>query len=70
MFSDNHANVNLDVPVTSDLKDITTGTPQAITGEIETKFEEAKAKALAEAQNEMDKVNYYPIVKLGFMYRF
>ena len=70
VFSDNHAKVNLDVPVTSDLKDITTGTPQAITGEIETKFEEAKAKALAEAQDELDKVDYYPIVKLGFMYRF
>lgn len=70
VFADNHAKVNLDVPVTNDLKDITSGTPQAITGEIETKFEEAKAKALSEAQNELDKVDYYPIVKLGFMYRF
>ena len=70
VFTDNHAKVNLDVPITSDLKDITSGTPQAITGAIEAKFEEAKAKALAEAQSEMDKVNYYPIVKLGFMYRF
>jgi len=70
VFSDNHAKVNLDVPITNDLKDITSGTPQAITGAIEAKFEEAKAKALAEAQNELDKVNYYPIVKLGFMYRF
>ena len=70
VFADNHAKVNLDVPITADLKDITSGTPQAITGAIETKFEEAKAKALKEAQDEMDKVDYYPIVKLGFMYRF
>jgi len=70
VFTDNHAKVNLDVPITDDLKDITSGTPQAITGAVQTQFEEAKAKALAEAQNEMDKVDYYPVVKLGFMYRF
>jgi hypothetical protein len=70
VFADKNAKVNLDVPITSDLKDITSGAPQDISGAIETKFEEAKAKALAEAQDELDKVDYYPIVKLGFMYRF
>lgn len=69
VFTDNHANVDLNVP-TDGLKDITSGTPEDITGTIETKFEEAKAKALAEAKEEMDKVDYYPIVKIGFMYRF
>ena len=29
-----------------------------------------KAQALADAQKELDKYTYYPIVKLGFMYRF
>lgn len=29
-----------------------------------------KAEALADAQRELDKYTYYPIVKLGFMYRF
>ena len=52
------------------LKDITNGAPQEITGAVATQFEEAKAKAIKEAQDELDKVNYYPIVKLGFMYRF
>ena len=70
VFADNHAKINLDVPITSDLKDITSGVPQAISGAIETKFEEAKAKAIADAQNELNKVDYYPIVKLGLMYRF
>ena len=29
-----------------------------------------KAQALADAQKELDKYTYYPIVKMGFMYRF
>lgn len=33
-------------------------------------FETNKADALADAQKELDKIDYYPIVKLGFMYRF
>ncbi len=70
VFADNNARVDLNVPITSDLKDITNGTPQEITGVIETKFEEAKAKTIKEAQDELNKVDYYPIVKLGFMYRF
>ena len=70
VFTDNNAKINLDVPITSDLKDITSGTPQEITGEYKAKFEEAKAKTTQEAQDELDKLDYYPIVKLGFMYRF
>lgn len=70
VFADNNARVNLDVPITSDLKDVTSGTPQEITGAIETKFEEAKSKTVKEAQDELNKLDYYPIVKLGFMYRF
>ena len=70
VFTDNHAKINLDVPITSDLKDITSGAPQEITGVIETEFEEAKAKATADAQSELNKVDYFPIVKLGLMYRF
>lgn len=33
-------------------------------------FEQAKRAALADAQNELDKLNFYPMVKIGFMYRF
>lgn len=74
VFTDNHANVDLYVP-TEGLK--TVGgidvSPDSSVPEVQqayAKFEEAKAKALAEAKEEMDKIDYYPIVKLGFMYRF
>lgn len=33
-------------------------------------FEQAKRDALADAQSELDKLNFYPMVKIGFMYRF
>ncbi|MBO4480118.1 MAG: hypothetical protein J5742_00645 [Alphaproteobacteria bacterium] len=33
-------------------------------------LETAKRKELDEAQKEMDKIKFYPIVKIGFMYRF
>ena len=35
-----------------------------------TEFEQAKAAALADAQDELDKLKFYPMVKIGFMYRF
>jgi len=37
---------------------------------LETQYENAKKEALKEVQDELDKINFYPIVKLGFMYRF
>ncbi len=33
-------------------------------------FEQAKVAALADAQDELDKLKFYPMVKIGFMYRF
>lgn len=33
-------------------------------------FERAKHDALADAQEELDKLKFYPMVKVGFMYRF
>lgn len=33
-------------------------------------FEQAKQDALADAQDELDKLKFYPMVKIGFMYRF
>lgn len=33
-------------------------------------FEQAKQDALADAQDELNKLKFYPMVKLGFMYRF
>lgn len=70
VFAGNGATIDLDVPINEKLKDITSGTPEAVTGTIETEYEKAKAKALADAQNELNKIDYYPLVKLGFMYRF
>jgi len=69
VFANNNAKIDLNIPLDG-LNDITSGTPEAVTGDVKTEYEKAKAKALAEAQDELDKVDYYPIVKLGFMYRF
>ena len=33
-------------------------------------FEQAKRDALSDAQEELDKLKFYPIIKIGFMYRF
>lgn len=33
-------------------------------------FEQAKREALSDAQDELDKLKFYPMIKLGFMYRF
>ena len=77
VFPNNHADINLDVPL-DNLKDITGGTPISIIANstdpaIRTAYNQylaAKETALNDARKELDKVNYYPIVKLGFMYRF
>lgn len=69
VFADNHAKADLNVPLDG-LKDITAGLPVEGNAALEAMYEDAKAKAIKEAQDEMDKVDYYPIVKLGFMYRF
>lgn len=69
VFADNHAKADLNVPLDG-LKDVASGLPVEGNAALEEIYENAKAKALADAQKEMDKVNYFPIVKLGFMYRF
>lgn len=33
-------------------------------------FEQAKQDALADAQDELNKLKFYPMIKIGFMYRF
>ena len=74
VFVDKNATINLDVPLDG-LKDIngtqiiansSDPTIQAAYAE----YENAKAKALSDAQNELDKIDWYPLVKIGFMYRF
>ena len=70
VFASNNPKIDLDVPLNDKLKDITSGMPQEVTGIVKTEYEKAKKKALADAQEELDKVNFYPLVKIGFMYRF
>ena len=69
VFTGEAAKIKLDVPK-DNLKDITNGVPQNITGAVENRFEEAKTNATKEAQDKLDDYPYYPVVKLGFMYRF
>lgn len=70
VFADQAAKLDLNIPVNDLLKDVTDGAPQAVTGAVYAAYEDAKADALRDAQKELDKYPYYPIVKLGFMYRF
>lgn len=75
VFTGNSAQISLDIPYDG-LKDIN-GTPidptnvsNPIVQTAVTNFENAKKEALSEAQKELDKYDFYPLVKLGFMYRF
>lgn len=64
VFADKTAKVDLDVPLKG-LKHQSDGS--AVT---QSELDTAKAQALYDAQKELDKYPYYPMVKLGFMYRF
>lgn len=64
VFSDQTAKLGLDVPLKG-LKHQSDGT--VVT---QSELDTAKAQALYDAQKELDKYPYYPLVKIGFMYRF
>ena len=67
VFANKPAKLGLDVPLT----DLTVGgyvvqdDPALISA-----FNDAKEAELRKAQDELDKYPYYPLVKIGFMYRF
>ncbi len=63
VFAGNGAKIDLDVPVDGLKKGAGIDVPQS-------ELDAAKAKALADAQQELDKIDFYPLVKIGFMYRF
>lgn len=69
VFANKSAKIDLDVPLT-DLYDITGGGAVSGNATLQNAYNIAKARALADAQHELDKYPYYPIVKMGFMYRF
>lgn len=64
VFAGNSAKIDLDVPLEG-LKHVAGGTDV-----VQSELDNAKKKALADAQKELDKVDFYPLVKIGFMYRF
>lgn len=74
VFTSSNATVDLNVPLDG-LTDangiqITKDSPIPEVQAAYATFEQAKAKTLDDAQRELDKTDFYPIVKLGFMYRF
>ena len=64
VFVDKNATIDLDVPLDG-LKNVASGTDV-----IQSELDKAKAKALDDAQKELNKIDWYPLVKIGFMYRF
>jgi hypothetical protein len=72
VFTSKTAHVGLDVPLTnlqvshdggaswSDVNNLT----------LQAELDAAKAAALADANDELDNIKFYPMIKLGFMYRF
>ena len=71
VFTNKAAELSLDVPVNDKLQ-VWDGTAwQGVQSTVlETAFENAKRDALADAQKELDDIKFYPMIKLGFMYRF
>lgn len=71
VFTDKTAQLDLSVP--KDALQTWNGSAWvAVEGNtaLEEAFETAKADTLKDAQDELDKLKYYPIIKLGLMYRF
>lgn len=74
VFANRPAHVGLDVPLTG-LYDnngvaITENSSDPIIQQAYADFRTAQAAELQKAQRELDKYPYYPLVKIGFMYRF
>lgn len=70
VFTNKAAQLGLDVPVQNLFVKNGTSWVAVNTPVLEAALEQAKGAALADAQDELDKYKFYPMVKLGFMYRF
>ncbi|MBN1325229.1 MAG: hypothetical protein JW974_03360 [Alphaproteobacteria bacterium] len=68
VFTNKTAAFNLNVPITG--LEHWNGTAWELASLDSTSFEQDKADALKEANDELGKIKIYPMVKLGFMYRF
>lgn len=69
VFTSRTAQLGLDLP-TENLQKWNGSSWESVNLEGLAEFEQAKASALADAQSELDKLTFYPMVKVGFMYRF
>ena len=67
VFTSKAAELSLNVP-TDNLQQSSNGTTWTTVNV--SQLEEVKADALKDAQDELDKYKFFPMVKLGFMYRF
>ena len=66
------AQLNLDVPFAGlEYYDTAASTWKPVSSSAEqAEVDRVKAEALADAQSELDDIKFYPMIKLGFMYRF
>ena len=69
VMSDKPAKADLDVPLNG-LNEIIAGVPTPVAGSVLTQFEDNKKAELRKVQDELDKYEYFPVIKFGFMYRF
>lgn len=71
VFTSRAAQLGLDIPL-DNLQVYEGGNWQPVANSpvFKDQLDQAQRTALAEAQNELDKLTFYPIIKLGFMYRF
>lgn len=72
VFTNKTAKLNLDTPVTSQLEYWDGSAWQTVEGDsgLTAAFESNKTLALQDANNDLDKLKLFPMIKLGFMYRF
>ena len=70
VFTNKSAQLKLDVPFEGLEINQGDGWKNVESENLESVVEEVKAEALADAQSELDDLKFYPMVKLGFMYRF
>lgn len=70
VFTNKSAQLNLDVPFEGLEINQGDGWKNVKNEKLESVVKEVKAEALADAQSELDDLKFYPMVKLGFMYRF
>ena len=70
VFTSKTAQAGLDIPLTGLEVSDGVGGWNSVTGSEVTELEKRKAAALADANAELEDVKFFPMVKLGFMYRF